>query len=89
MSGAGRVRRERGPVGCQVLVDLLARQPGRARAAVLVGPTMDPHPRTAGRQVLRWLRNLRPEDLGQAPVIAPDVLDAGVRGDAGDGRLLA
>lgn len=66
-------------VGCQVLVDLLARQPERARAAVLVGPTMDPHARSASRQVLRWLRNLRHEDLLQAPVIARDVLDAGVR----------
>lgn len=65
--------------GCQVAVDLAVRHPALVRCLVLVGPTMDPHARTASRQVLRWLRNLRHEDLFQVPIILRDIADAGPR----------
>lgn len=65
-------------VGCQIVADLAARDPAVARAVVLIGPTMDPHARTALRQALRWLRDVRHEDLLQLPVLARDVLAAGV-----------
>ncbi len=41
--------------GCQVLVEFALCFPERVRALVLQGPTIDPHARTWGRQVLRWL----------------------------------
>jgi pimeloyl-ACP methyl ester carboxylesterase len=63
--------------GCQVVADLAARHGEYARCLVLAGPTMDPHARTAGRQVGRWLRDLRHEDPFQAAIISRDVLDAG------------
>lgn len=65
--------------GCQVAVELAVRHPALVRCLVLVGPTMDPHARTAPRQVLRWLRDLRHEDLFQAPIILRDLADAGPR----------
>ncbi|MFI7444904.1 alpha/beta fold hydrolase [Nonomuraea indica] len=65
--------------GCQVAVDLAVRHPDLVRCLVLVGPTMDPHPRTALRQLLRWLRDLRHEDPFQAPIILRDLADAGPR----------
>ncbi len=69
--------------GCQVVVDLVAQRPAAAQALVLIGPTMDPRARTAVRQAVRWLRNLRHEDPSSFPVIARDVLV-----DAGVGRAL-
>ena len=63
--------------GCQVAVDLAARHPELVRCLVLVGPTMDRHARSAARQVLRWLRDLRHEDPMQLPIIVRDVVDAG------------
>ena len=65
--------------GCQVAVELAVRHPTLVRCLVLVGPTMDPHARTAPRQVLRWLRDLRHEDLFQVPIILRDVAEAGPR----------
>ncbi|HEV2149907.1 MAG TPA: alpha/beta fold hydrolase [Longimicrobiaceae bacterium] len=41
--------------GCQVIADLALRRRTSVRAAVLAGPTMDPHARTAPRQIGRWL----------------------------------
>jgi pimeloyl-ACP methyl ester carboxylesterase len=65
--------------GCQVIVDLVARTPAVAAAVVLVGPTVDPAARSAGRQVLRWLRDAPREDPTQAPVLLRDARDAGPR----------
>jgi pimeloyl-ACP methyl ester carboxylesterase len=59
--------------GCQVIVDLVARHPEVAAAAVLSGPTTDPHARTVTRQVLRWLRDAMHEDPLQAPILLRDV----------------
>jgi pimeloyl-ACP methyl ester carboxylesterase len=65
--------------GCQVAVDLAVRHPNRVRSLVLVGPITDPGARTAARQLGRWLRDVRHEDLRQALILARDVRDAGVR----------
>ena len=40
-------------MGCQVVVDLLARRPDRALATVLIGPTVDRHARSWTRQAAR------------------------------------
>jgi pimeloyl-ACP methyl ester carboxylesterase len=65
--------------GCQVIVDLVARQPAAAAALVLSGPTVDPAARSATRQVLRWLRDALREDPLQALILLRDVRDAGPR----------
>jgi pimeloyl-ACP methyl ester carboxylesterase len=65
--------------GCQVAVELAVRHPAQVRCLVLVGPTIDPHARSAPKQVLRWLRDLRHEDLFQVPIILRDLVDAGLR----------
>lgn len=63
--------------GCQVLVELVTREPERCAALVLSGPTIDPHARTAARQIARGLRDFLHEDPLQVPILARDVLDAG------------
>jgi pimeloyl-ACP methyl ester carboxylesterase len=63
--------------GCQVLVELVSREPERCTALILSGPTIDPHARTASRQIARGLRDLLREDPLQVLVLARDVLDAG------------
>ena len=63
--------------GCQVLVELVTREPQRCAALVLSGPTIDPHGRTAARQITRGLRDLLHEDPLQVAILARDVLDAG------------
>jgi pimeloyl-ACP methyl ester carboxylesterase len=65
--------------GCEVIVDLVARDPSAVAAVVLVGPTVDPAARSAVRQVLRWLRDALREDPTQAPVLLRDARDAGAR----------
>jgi pimeloyl-ACP methyl ester carboxylesterase len=63
--------------GCQVLVELVTREPQRCVALVLSGPTMDPHARSATRQIARGLRDLLREDPLQVPILARDLRDAG------------
>lgn len=82
-TGAGPVVLLGNSYGCQVIVDLVAREPTVAAAVVLSGPTMDPAARSATRQVLRWLRDTVREDPLQAPILLRDVRDAG------PGRILA
>jgi pimeloyl-ACP methyl ester carboxylesterase len=65
--------------GCQVAVEVAVRHPDLVGCLVLIGPTMDPEARTATRQIIRWLQNLRHEDPLQALIIARDLADAGVR----------
>ena len=65
--------------GCQVIVDLVVRQPATAPALVLAGPTVDPQARNATVQALRWLRDVPREDPWQAPILLRDVRDAGPR----------
>ena len=63
--------------GCQILVDLVTRQPERCTALILSGPTMDPTARSARQQILRGLRDLAHEDPVQLPILVRDILDAG------------
>jgi len=44
--------------GCQVVVQLAARHPGRVARIILDGPTVAPHLRSAARLSLAWLRDL-------------------------------
>lgn len=66
-------------LGCQVIVDLAARYPERVRCAVLAGPTMDPHARTAPVQVGRWLLDWTRERPSLAAAHARDYYRAGLR----------
>jgi pimeloyl-ACP methyl ester carboxylesterase len=63
--------------GCQVAVDLAARHPATTERLVLVGPTVDPDARTAGRLAIRWARNAPRSSPRLAPTIAHDFIDAG------------
>jgi pimeloyl-ACP methyl ester carboxylesterase len=63
--------------GCQVAVDLAARHPATTDRLVLVGPTVDPDARTAGRLAIRWARNAPRSSPRLAPTIAHDFIDAG------------
>lgn len=65
--------------GCQVTVELATRHPDLVRATVLVGPTIDPHARTAARQVGRWLIDGSREPPSQVVVILRDYIDCGMR----------
>lgn len=67
--------------GCQVLAEFAVRWPERVRALVLQGPTIDPHARTWGRQVVRWLANgLRePKAMRLTLTLLRDYLDCGLR----------
>jgi pimeloyl-ACP methyl ester carboxylesterase len=62
--------------GCQIAVDIAARQPQRVRALVLSGPTMDVVGRTAPRQLMRWGLDLLREDPLQLPMMLRDIRDA-------------
>jgi 2-hydroxy-6-oxonona-2,4-dienedioate hydrolase len=44
-------------LGCQIVVDLAARQPELVDALVLAAPTIDPKARNAPAQIVRWLRD--------------------------------
>ncbi len=63
--------------GCQIVVDLAARHPERVERAVLVGPTTDPHARTAHQQIAHWLLNLPGEPPPLALIVARDIWDMG------------
>jgi pimeloyl-ACP methyl ester carboxylesterase len=64
-------------LGSQIIVEAALRHPRRVSRLVLVGPTMDPHARTAVRQVLRLLRDVPYERLSLAAVVAWDYLTCG------------
>jgi 2-hydroxy-6-oxonona-2,4-dienedioate hydrolase len=63
--------------GCQIIVDLAARYPGRLERAILQGPTAPPEERTWRMQALRWYQNqpFNPPSLG--PVTWSDYRKAG------------
>lgn len=63
--------------GCQVAVDLAARHPAAVDRLVLVGPTLDPKARSAGRLALRWARNAPRSSPRLAPTVVRDFIDAG------------
>jgi pimeloyl-ACP methyl ester carboxylesterase len=65
--------------GCQVIADLAARHPDRVGRLVLQGPTMDPHARSAWRQVLRWLAVTPFERYSEGVILLRDIWDLGPR----------
>ena len=64
--------------GCQVIADLAARHPDRVGRLILQGLTVDPHARSAWRQVLRWLAVLPFERYSEAGVLLRDAWDLGL-----------
>lgn len=64
--------------GCQVIAHLAADHPHRVSAAVLAGPTMDPHARTAPAQIGRWLVDWTRERPSLAPAHVRDYGKAGI-----------
>lgn len=63
--------------GCQVVADCAARFPALAGPLVLIGPTVDPAARGAGRQLLRFLRTGLRADVTQTPLLLSDSTRAG------------
>ena len=63
--------------GCQVAVELVAREPRRARGLVLVGPTVDADASSWPRQTLRWARSAFHERPTLPFLLALDFLAAG------------
>ena len=63
-------------LGCQVAVELAVRRLERVRAAVLAGPTVDGHARSAPRQLLRLLLDSLREPPSLVALIARDYLAA-------------
>jgi pimeloyl-ACP methyl ester carboxylesterase len=59
-------------MGCQVAVELAVRAPERVDRLVLVGPTIDPHARTAARQTARLLLDCLREPPSLLAIIALD-----------------
>ncbi|GHO63594.1 alpha/beta hydrolase [Ktedonobacter sp. SOSP1-52] len=66
-------------LGCQIIAQFALRYPERLMRAVLVGPTMDAHARTAHQQIGRWLVNLAFEPFSLYPIVLRDFFDIGVR----------
>jgi 2-hydroxy-6-oxonona-2,4-dienedioate hydrolase len=64
--------------GCQVIAHLAADRPELVFAAVLAGPTIDPHARSAPRQIGRWLADWTLERPSLAPAHVRDYWHAGV-----------
>jgi 2-hydroxy-6-oxonona-2,4-dienedioate hydrolase len=65
-------------LGCQIAAELAVREPGRVRALVFFGPTVDPLARSGAGQALRVFLSAPVEDPRLAPVIAGDYLRMGV-----------
>lgn len=63
--------------GCQVIVDLVHREPARALGLVLNAPTMDPAHRTVVGQFLRFVVDIPREPLRLAVLVFQDYLRAG------------
>lgn len=63
--------------GCQVIVDLVSRQPSRAVGLVLSAPTMDPAHRTIVGQLVRVLADIPHEPWRLALLVARAYLRAG------------
>jgi pimeloyl-ACP methyl ester carboxylesterase len=64
-------------LGCQIAARLAAQQPARVNRMVLLGPTIDRHARSAGRQAVRWLKSGLYESPALALPMTLDFLSAG------------
>lgn len=65
-------------MGCQVIADLALRYPDRVSAAVLIGPSMDRHGRTALEQIRRLCIDGTRTPLSSLFITFRDLLDCGV-----------
>jgi pimeloyl-ACP methyl ester carboxylesterase len=65
-------------LGCQVLVDLAAREPQRVDRLVLTSPTVDPRARTGVKVLWALLRDVPRERPALLPILARDYLKFGV-----------
>ncbi|UWZ50124.1 alpha/beta hydrolase [Dactylosporangium matsuzakiense] len=65
--------------GGQVAVQLAWRRPDLVAGLILVGPTTDPAAASMTGQLWRLLRDLPREDPRQAPILAADLRDAGLK----------
>ena len=65
--------------GCQIIVDLVSREPSRALGLVLNAPTMDPAHRSVPGVALRLLADAAFEPWGLALIVARDYWRAGAR----------
>jgi pimeloyl-ACP methyl ester carboxylesterase len=63
--------------GCEVAADLAARHPAAVERLALIGPTLDPNARSAGRLAMRWVRNAPRSSPRLAPTVVHDLIDAG------------
>ncbi len=63
--------------GCQVIVELVTREPARAAGLVLNAPTMDPAHRTVLGQLGRVLADIPREHVSLSLLVASDYLRAG------------
>ncbi len=77
--GLGRATLLGNSFGCQIIAEFAVRYPQRIERAVLQGPTVDPHARTALRQIVRWQLDTPREPPSQALIILRDYLDCGIR----------
>ncbi len=66
-------------LGCQIVVDLALRYPGRVTHAFLLGPTMDRYARSVPQQAWRLLRDSLREPFPQQLIVLSDYLRAGPR----------
>jgi 2-hydroxy-6-oxonona-2,4-dienedioate hydrolase len=66
-------------LGCQIAVDLAAREPERFERIVLIGPTVDPRYRTPLRHAPRFFVDAIREPPSLLPIIVRDYLRFGLR----------
>jgi pimeloyl-ACP methyl ester carboxylesterase len=66
-------------LGCQVTIDLAAREPERFARIVLIGPTVDPRYRTALHHAPRFFVDAMREPPTLLPIIVRDYLRFGLR----------
>lgn len=66
-------------LGCQIIIEFATRYSSHVQAAVLAGPTMDRHARTAPQQIGRWLLDWTRERASLAAAHARDYYEAGLR----------
>lgn len=63
--------------GCQIAVELAVREPGRVARLVLVGPTVDRHARSLGRQLVGLVRDSLFEPRALTALVVRDYVRAG------------
>ena len=77
--GLERPRIVANSLGCQVTIDLAAREPERFERIVLIGPTVDPRYRTAIHHAPRFFVDAMREPPTLLPIIVRDYLRFGLR----------